>query len=114
MLDAGYFMPKKAFFNNIGAVLTYAVIGTMFNAFAIGFTLYGAYKAGAFPGIDDGLPKTLGLLDKAKNIVFTERYSQCSNFAYFNRKIKPRLAAYFRMGRFQKVHINNEFATQYT
>lgn len=63
MLDAGYFMPKRAFFNNIGTILTYAVIGTMFNAFAIGLTLYGAYLVGAFPGIDDGLEKNLGVLE---------------------------------------------------
>lgn len=68
MLEAGYFMPKKAFFNNIGTILTYAVIGTLFNAFAIGLTLYGAYRVGAFPGIDDGIEdgKSLGVLDKAR------------------------------------------------
>ena len=57
-------MPKKAFFNNIGTILTYAVIGTLFNAFAIGLTLYGAYLAGAFPGIDKGFDKNLGVLEK--------------------------------------------------
>ena len=82
MLDAGFFMPKKAFFQNIGTlqfisfrsklieilylnvgtILTYAVIGTMFNAFAIGLTIYGCYLLGLFPDIDDGPSKPLGVL----------------------------------------------------
>ncbi|XP_072026556.1 sodium/hydrogen exchanger 3-like [Amphiura filiformis] len=41
MLEAGYFMPAKAFFNNIGTILLYAVVGTLFNTFTIGFSLYG-------------------------------------------------------------------------
>ena len=65
MLEAGYFMPKKAFFDNICTILTYAVIGTLFNAMAIGFTLYGAYVAGAFVGIDEGLDSNLGVLETA-------------------------------------------------
>ena len=35
MLEAGYFLPKRAFFDNICTILTYAVIGTIFNALAI-------------------------------------------------------------------------------
>ena len=41
MLDAGYNMPIKPFFNNIGTILLYAVVGTLFNTFTIGFSLYG-------------------------------------------------------------------------
>ncbi|XP_072025133.1 sodium/hydrogen exchanger 2-like [Amphiura filiformis] len=41
MLEAGYYMPSKAFFNNVGTILLYAVVGTIFNAMTIGFSLYG-------------------------------------------------------------------------
>ena len=41
MLEAGYFMPARAFFANIGTILMYAVIGTLFNTLTIGFSLYG-------------------------------------------------------------------------
>jgi NhaP-type Na+/H+ or K+/H+ antiporter len=44
VLEAGYFMPKDAFFNNIGTILTYAVVGTLINSFATGSALYGVYK----------------------------------------------------------------------
>ena len=53
MLEAGYFLPKKPFFENIGTILTYAVVGTVINAFGIGLTLYGAYKVGAFGDFDE-------------------------------------------------------------
>ncbi|TEA31472.1 hypothetical protein DBR06_SOUSAS36110004 [Sousa chinensis] len=41
VLDAGYFMPSWPFFENIGTILSYAVVGTMWNAFGIGLFLYG-------------------------------------------------------------------------
>jgi hypothetical protein len=36
VLDAGYFMPIPAFFNNLITILVYAVVGTLWNVFAIG------------------------------------------------------------------------------
>ncbi|XP_069895447.1 sodium/hydrogen exchanger 2-like [Dipodomys merriami] len=41
VLEAGYFMPSRPFFENIGTILLYAVAGTMWNAFGIGLSLYG-------------------------------------------------------------------------
>jgi sodium/hydrogen exchanger-like protein 3 len=34
--DAGYFMPNRAFWNNLGTILVYAVLGTIFNMATIG------------------------------------------------------------------------------
>ena len=39
-----YFMPSRAFFDNLGTILLYAVIGTLFNIFAVGFALFGMMK----------------------------------------------------------------------
>ncbi|KAG9341980.1 hypothetical protein JZ751_018297 [Albula glossodonta] len=44
--DAGYFMPSRLFFDNLGAILLYAVVGTLWNAFCTGFSLYGMKLAG--------------------------------------------------------------------
>uniref|UniRef100_A0A8C1R2J9 Sodium/hydrogen exchanger n=1 Tax=Cyprinus carpio TaxID=7962 RepID=A0A8C1R2J9_CYPCA len=44
--DAGYFMPARLFFDNLGAILMYAVVGTLWNAFCTGFCLYGVKMAG--------------------------------------------------------------------
>ncbi|XP_053935018.1 sodium/hydrogen exchanger 5 isoform X3 [Cuculus canorus] len=57
VLDSGYFMPSRLFFNNIGAILTYAVVGTLWNSFATGAALWGLHRAGlmADPGVEAGL-----------------------------------------------------------
>ncbi|XP_065123778.1 sodium/hydrogen exchanger 5 [Paramisgurnus dabryanus] len=44
--DAGYFMPARLLFDNLGAILMYAVVGTLWNAFCTGFCLYGIKLAG--------------------------------------------------------------------
>ena len=46
---------KAAFFDNIGTILTYAIFGTLFNAMAIGFSVYGVSKAGLIPGFEEDL-----------------------------------------------------------
>ncbi|XP_022437005.1 sodium/hydrogen exchanger 3 isoform X2 [Monodon monoceros] len=46
VLDAGYFMPNRLFFGNLGTILLYAVIGTVWNAAATGLSLYGVFCSG--------------------------------------------------------------------
>ncbi|NWZ18723.1 SL9A5 protein, partial [Asarcornis scutulata] len=57
VLDSGYFMPSRLFFDNIGAILTYAVVGTLWNSFTTGTALWGLHQAGlmADPGVEAGL-----------------------------------------------------------
>jgi sodium/hydrogen exchanger 3 len=45
VLEAGYFLNNRAFFENLPTILIYAVVGTLFNAFAVGLCLYGLFKA---------------------------------------------------------------------
>lgn len=46
VLDAGYFMPNRLFFGNLGTILLYAVIGTIWNAATTGLSLYGVFLSG--------------------------------------------------------------------
>ncbi|KAK3508382.1 hypothetical protein QTP70_025789 [Hemibagrus guttatus] len=55
ILDTGYFMPNKLFFSNLGAILIHAVIGTVWNAAAVGVSLWGCYLGGAMGDLDIGL-----------------------------------------------------------
>ena len=52
ILEAGYFMPHRAFFDNLGTILLFAVVGTMFNTLLIGFSLYGFSTSGGIHAID--------------------------------------------------------------
>lgn len=36
ILDAGYFMPNRLFFDHLGTILLFAVLGTIFNTLSIG------------------------------------------------------------------------------
>ncbi|KAJ8254874.1 hypothetical protein GJAV_G00198320 [Gymnothorax javanicus] len=41
VLDAGYFLPGRLFFENLGTILWYAVLGTVWNVLGISLSLYG-------------------------------------------------------------------------
>ena len=41
ILEAGYFMPNRPFFNNLGTILLFAIVNTFFNTILIGLTLWG-------------------------------------------------------------------------
>lgn len=47
ILDAGYFMPNKLFFSNMGTIMVYAIIGTCWNAASVGLSLWGCHMGGA-------------------------------------------------------------------
>ncbi|XP_062841517.1 sodium/hydrogen exchanger 3.2 [Trichomycterus rosablanca] len=55
ILDTGYFMPNKLFFSNLGAILVHAVIGTVWNAGAVGVSLWGCWLGGAMGDLHIGL-----------------------------------------------------------
>ncbi|CAL9690753.1 unnamed protein product [Knipowitschia caucasica] len=46
ILDAGYFLPIRAFTENLGTILTFAVVGTLWNTFFIGGTMFGVCQVG--------------------------------------------------------------------
>ncbi|KAM4045740.1 sodium/hydrogen exchanger 1 isoform 1-T1 [Anomaloglossus baeobatrachus] len=46
ILDAGYFLPLRPFTENLGTILMFAVLGTLWNAFFIGSLLYGVCQIG--------------------------------------------------------------------
>ncbi|XP_053571762.1 sodium/hydrogen exchanger 3 [Bombina bombina] len=55
VLDAGYFMPNRLFFGNLGTILLYAVIGTVWNAATTGLSLYGVYLTGIMGDLQIGV-----------------------------------------------------------
>ncbi|XP_054289044.1 probable Na(+)/H(+) antiporter nhx-9 isoform X2 [Macrosteles quadrilineatus] len=48
ILDAGYFMPNRLFFDHIGTILVFAVIGTVFNTLTIGVSLWLVGQTGIY------------------------------------------------------------------
>ncbi|XP_073341850.1 sodium/hydrogen exchanger 1 [Pagrus major] len=46
ILDAGYFLPIRPFMENLGTILIFAVVGTLWNAFFIGGLLYAVCQIG--------------------------------------------------------------------
>lgn len=52
VLDSGYFMPTRPFFENIGTVLWYAVVGTLWNSIGIGLSLFAICQFEVF-GVQD-------------------------------------------------------------
>ncbi|XP_077273016.1 na[+]/H[+] hydrogen exchanger 2 isoform X3 [Temnothorax americanus] len=48
ILDAGYFMPNRLFFDHLWTILLFAVLGTIFNTMSIGVSLWLLGKSGMF------------------------------------------------------------------
>lgn len=57
ILDAGYFLPLRQFTENMGTILIFAVIGTLWNAFFVGALMYAVCRIGG-PSLSN-----IGLLD---------------------------------------------------
>ncbi|XP_078054396.1 sodium/hydrogen exchanger 3-like [Mustelus asterias] len=55
VLDAGYFMPNQQFFRNLGSILMYAIIGTIWNTVTTGLSLYGVFRTGIMGNLNAGL-----------------------------------------------------------
>ena len=56
ILDAGYFMPNRLFFDHLGTILLMAVVGTIFNMVTVGSALYACGLSGIY---SDELTPTL-------------------------------------------------------
>lgn len=52
VLDSGYFMPTRPFFENVGTVMWYAVVGTLWNSIGIGLSLFAICQFEVF-GVQD-------------------------------------------------------------
>uniref|UniRef100_A0A3Q3WQV8 Sodium/hydrogen exchanger n=1 Tax=Mola mola TaxID=94237 RepID=A0A3Q3WQV8_MOLML len=54
ILDAGYFLPIRAFTENLGTILMFAVVGTLWNAFFVGGMMYAVcqIEAAGLGGVD--------------------------------------------------------------
>ncbi|KGL72820.1 Sodium/hydrogen exchanger 4, partial [Tinamus guttatus] len=52
VLEEGYFMPTRPFFENFGSILWWSVLGSLLNCFGIGLSLYGICQIEAF-GLTD-------------------------------------------------------------
>lgn len=52
VLNNGYFMPTRPFFENVGTVLWYAVVGTLWNSIGIGLSLFAICQFEVF-GVQD-------------------------------------------------------------
>lgn len=64
ILDAGYFLPIRQFMENLGTILIFAVVGTLWNAFFIGGLLYAVCQ------IQPDNPSSLHQLDLLSCLLF--------------------------------------------
>nr|XP_015919818.1 sodium/hydrogen exchanger 3 isoform X2 [Parasteatoda tepidariorum] len=58
VLDAGYYMPNRPFFDNLVTILLFAVVGTVFNAMSVGMSLWAVGLTGLY-GVEMPLLDTL-------------------------------------------------------
>jgi sodium/hydrogen exchanger 8 len=56
IFEAGYSLDRKGFFENIGAITLYAMLGTIVSTFVVGFLCFYAAKIGLVSNIDNENP----------------------------------------------------------
>jgi sodium/hydrogen exchanger-like protein 3 len=59
VLETGYFLPKRAFFDNLGTILLLAVLNKIFNTMCIGITLWAFGKTSLYGGTEFSLLECL-------------------------------------------------------
>lgn len=52
ILEAGYFMPNRPFFDNIGTILLFALVNTLFNTICIALTIWGFSFTPIYAGVE--------------------------------------------------------------
>lgn len=52
VLDSAYFMPTRPFFENVGTVMWFSIMGTLWNSIGIGISLFAICQIPAF-GVQD-------------------------------------------------------------
>ncbi|XP_028968766.1 Na(+)/H(+) exchanger beta [Galendromus occidentalis] len=55
ILDAGYHMPNRSFFDNLGTILMFAVVATVWNAFTVGLCHWGVGLSGFYGAVPIGV-----------------------------------------------------------
>ncbi|XP_042260488.1 sodium/hydrogen exchanger 2-like [Thunnus maccoyii] len=75
VLESGYFMPTRPFFENIGTVLWYSVVGTLWNSIGIGLSLYAICQFEVF-GLQD--------INLQENLLFASIISAVDPVAVLN------------------------------
>uniref|UniRef100_A0A669CVV2 Sodium/hydrogen exchanger n=1 Tax=Oreochromis niloticus TaxID=8128 RepID=A0A669CVV2_ORENI len=75
VLESGYFMPTRPFFENVGTVLWFAVVGTLWNSIGIGISLFAICQIPAF-GVQD--------INLQENLLFSAIISAVDPVAVLN------------------------------
>ncbi|XP_062384094.1 sodium/hydrogen exchanger 2-like [Sardina pilchardus] len=75
VLENGYFMPTRPFFENVGTVMWYAVVGSLWNSIGIGLSLYAICQIEAF-GVQD--------INLQENLLFASIISAVDPVAVIN------------------------------
>ncbi|XP_057712669.1 sodium/hydrogen exchanger 2-like isoform X3 [Corythoichthys intestinalis] len=75
VLESGYFMPTRPFFENVGTVLWYAVVGTLWNSIGIGLSLFAICQLEVF-GVQD--------INLQENLLFASIISAVDPVAVLN------------------------------
>ncbi|KAL6109718.1 slc9a1 [Pungitius sinensis] len=70
ILDAGYFLPIRPFMENLGTILMFAVVGTLWNAFFVGGLLYAVCQIQPADPADPFNPSDLHMLGLLPCLLF--------------------------------------------